>query len=499
MLEKTHRVRTGDRGPPEGSEIHTIEQLGPKMSKMQNGNLVCYDVPIARTGWMVYLAGEVPLEADPETGYIRVYRGPDDLFHPNTVGSFMGAAVTDEHPEDDVDPDNWKKLAFGFATTNVRRGEGDDADVLFADLIITDASLIESILGGKREVSCGYEADYTQVSPGVGNQTNIIGNHIALVEKGRCGPRCAIGDRQPTKEPPMTNRVKLITKDRRAALRKLFRDAEGLLEETADPGMDDTDSDIGGTHIHIHTNGTSGQGQSVAEDLGDTPPNEDGPGFQSKDEGGGDPIEQRLATLEQGLQQLSGSVAQLAEAVQAMTGGTPSGDEMPDDLGEEDGEKPAPTADEGVDMPGGKPAVTASTGDSAALGTSFKQLLSDIEILVPGFRAPTFDAKAKRASTIDKMCNLRRRVLDSCYSTVAGKQIIDSVAGQEIDTSKMSCQQVAQVFRASVGAKKLLTNRSTTGDASQVPVVSGTAPKAVTISDLNKANAEFWNKQGVKA
>ncbi len=68
-------------------------------------------------------------------------------------------------------------------------------DILLADLLITDKAAIESVRAGLREVSCGYDADYEQIEPGRGRQRNIIGNHVALVEKGRCGSRCAIGDK----------------------------------------------------------------------------------------------------------------------------------------------------------------------------------------------------------------------------------------------------------------------------------------------------------------
>ena len=44
------------------------------------------------------------------------------------------------------------------------------------------------------EVSCGYDADYEQTEPGRGTQRNIIGNHVALVTRGRAGPRVAIKD-----------------------------------------------------------------------------------------------------------------------------------------------------------------------------------------------------------------------------------------------------------------------------------------------------------------
>ena len=41
------------------------------------------------------------------------------------------------------------------------------------------------------------QSRYT-VEKGIGRQTNIIGNHVALVVKGRAGSRCAIADKDGT-------------------------------------------------------------------------------------------------------------------------------------------------------------------------------------------------------------------------------------------------------------------------------------------------------------
>ena len=68
-------------------------------------------------------------------------------------------------------------------------------------MIIFDGETIRDIEMGKREVSCGYNPEYSQLlTPdgepiqGEGEQENIIYNHLALVENGRCGAKCAIQD-----------------------------------------------------------------------------------------------------------------------------------------------------------------------------------------------------------------------------------------------------------------------------------------------------------------
>lgn len=477
------------------SIVLTVEQLGPKRAKTPSGAMICYDVPIARTGWMIYAPGQVPISPSPDhPDYIRVYRGPDELFRPETIASFAGVAITDDHPDDAVNPENWQTLSHGFSLHNIRRGEGEYDDCLMADIIITSSRLIQAVEDGLREVSCGYEADYEEESPGVGLQSNIIGNHIALVEKGRCGPRCAISDRATETKgtPTMGTRVKLHQRQR-TALRRLVEDAESLLEESSDPGSmpDDGDDDTGGTHIHIHAGGaTSGGDPAPSGDPADIA------AAPSKDEdpdAGGDPIEARFQAIE-------GQIAQLTELVKQALGG---GDGAPPPSKDSDEEAPPegdPTKDADEEDEDAK-----MTTDSAALANSYQSLIADAEVLVPGFRVPTFDSKAKRKVTVDNMCQLRRRVLDTCLLTTPGKQLVDSVAGADFSPTKATCAAVATAFKAAAGAQRLLNNRKATGDAGTVPNhLLGHQPipgsgKIVTVQDLNKLNAEFWAKQGVTA
>jgi len=514
------RATTGDRGPPDQRiEIPITEQIGPNMSRTRHGNLLCRNVPIARVGWMAYGPDETPIQAGPD-GIARVYRSAEELFKPETIGSFMGAAVVDEHPDEDVSPKNWKQLAQGFSLDNVRRGEGEDADVLLADLIITDEKLIEAVLNGKREVSCGYDADYTATADGEGTQSNITGNHIALVEKGRCGPRCAIGDQafiDPNrKETKMATSAKTgkpasaRTGDKRAQVRALFekatRDAEMLMGNNADPeegegaasGETEDESNVGtkgpggATHIHIHAGGS-----------GNTPGTHEGMEKVTSDEGegGNDPYEARFAALENGLSTLAAAVQKLVGA----NGGaqdeadpeTMEGEGLDEDPNLEKNGSQNFTEDEGAEPTGmnNNPAGASRTGDSAALATGYQALLAQAEILVPGFRAPTFDSKQTRTKTIDSMCALRRKVLDMAYSTAQGKQIIDSVSGvKTLDMAKMNCQETATLFRAAAGAKGLLNNRQATGDSGtpgkQTQQAQARGP--MTIAQLNEANAKFW-------
>ena len=103
------------------------------------GYLLCLNVPVARTGMQEYLPEELGLGSGP--GFIQVYRPEEEVFAPETMASFEAVPVTNDHPRDGVDLDNIRRLQAGHAQ-NVRRGSGEEADLLLADLVITDERLM---------------------------------------------------------------------------------------------------------------------------------------------------------------------------------------------------------------------------------------------------------------------------------------------------------------------------------------------------------------------
>lgn len=258
---------------PDRLEFYTDEQLGTHQSMTPEGFLLVRDVPIARTGIMKYADGEVPVSAGND-GIIYISRDPDQVFAPEAIASFNGKPVTDEHPPEKVTPENWKRYAIGDVI-NPRRGDGVqlDNDFLYADLLIKDADAIAAVRAGKREVSAGYDAEYEELAPGQGRQKDIIGNHVALVDKGRCGPRCAIGDSAMPLTSALRNRI----------IRAITADA-GLVEELEKvPDMmgsagDAASTDQNGHHVTINVHGGKpstdadedeggGNGGSSSEDI----------------------------------------------------------------------------------------------------------------------------------------------------------------------------------------------------------------------------------------
>ncbi|OQC73046.1 MAG: hypothetical protein BWX45_00704 [Deltaproteobacteria bacterium ADurb.Bin002] len=225
---------------------YITEQLSEHIGETPEGFLLCRDVPLTRTGVFEYTASEVPVEASFD-GTVKIQRDEDEVFAENTIASFEGKPVTINHPEGMVTPENWSELAHGVVQ-NVRRGDGEQADLLLGDILITTEKGIELVKSGLREVSCGYDAQYEQIEKGKGKQREIIGNHVALVTKGRAGSRCTIQD-SGDKENAITTKediYKMKAKDlfKRIFPKSRFADAladEDLGEPAPVEGMDDVE------------------------------------------------------------------------------------------------------------------------------------------------------------------------------------------------------------------------------------------------------------------
>ena len=190
-------------------------RLSENISRREpEGYLLCLNVPVARTGTQEYLPGELGLTG---SDLVPVERPEAEVFSPETIASFEGMPVTNDHPPEGVDVSNIRALQKGHAH-NIRRGSGEESDLLLADLIITDPHLIALILDeGKREISCGYTYELCEEN-GRYIQRKIRGNHVAVVDAGRAGPRVSIKDEHPVQISDLGNRCRATgARDCRAA------------------------------------------------------------------------------------------------------------------------------------------------------------------------------------------------------------------------------------------------------------------------------------------
>lgn len=173
------------------SKAYFGSRISDHILKTPEGFLICKDVPIARTGTQQYRGCE--FGGPVADGIYNVQRPEAEVFDRAAVASFEGKPVCDEHPEEDVTPDNYGQYMKGVCR-DVRRGDGDLSNCLVADLVIYDADLIGKIEAGKREISCGYDCLWNPTSDSSYDQLEIRGNHVAVVDRGRAGHKVAIRD-----------------------------------------------------------------------------------------------------------------------------------------------------------------------------------------------------------------------------------------------------------------------------------------------------------------
>ncbi|MFW1705934.1 DUF2213 domain-containing protein [Acinetobacter baumannii] len=436
--KKTIDQKTVDR-----SEIYTTGQLGRTREITPEGYLLCRDVPIARIGTLMYADGEVPVAAD-NTGLIIIYRGEEVLFDPITIASAEGKPVTDDHPADWVTPDNWKELSKGFGK-DVRRGEGADSDYLMADLLVTDKETIQKVLDGKVEISLGYDADYLETSKGKGLQSNIRVNHIALVEKGRCGSRCSIGDsfmsakKTQKKEPWYQN------------LLGLKRTVDQALEE-ADKTVDSDDDD-------------------KTED--DEPDDDNG---KTNDAAINREILKTLKTLDARLVRLEKKKTKDTDDPEKKT---EDDDDDSENKTKDDGDLTEPEKAEKLD----------ESGTQTYTGDSLKEVISRAEILSPGYRMPTFDS----ANNGKAVLNTKRSVLKAAYATEDGQKAIAPFVGPNPDFDKLPTFTIDAAF---VGASELIKQQNNAKGVRSGISTRDFGRAAPTPAEINQRNREFWNKQG---
>ncbi len=168
----------------------------------ENGFKVIEAMPISVVGVFPYLGRQIDYDGEmglePNKIYY-VFRSPEELFDKEAMASFNGKPFIDNH----------EMLGKGFKPVDKRPADGtiynvrrskDMPDYLIADTNIFTEKMIKKIADGKRELSLGYRCQYVPEAgtwngiPYQFKQTNLRGNHLALVEHGRCGSSVCVCD-----------------------------------------------------------------------------------------------------------------------------------------------------------------------------------------------------------------------------------------------------------------------------------------------------------------
>lgn len=473
------------------SLFHTPEKIGPKRGRTPEGFLVCYDVPLARVGFQEYGEHEIndPAITKPPDGYFRVERVPDEVFHPDSIASWNGKPVTNEHPPDLLTPATTREYQVG-TMINPRRGtEGSDG-LLFVDMVITDPAAMLDIDAGKREVSGGYECDYFEVTPGHLRQRNILGNHGALVDEGRCGEACSIHDHGPKslafeaganirkqlreRGTEMSRILDTLSKAFKTRDDKTFEQALGaaaIVMRDEEPSV----KTEGGSHeIHLHLEGNGSKEEE------EPPPRHEDPTDAAADE-----VPPWFKKFGQEHDSRWKGLDEWRKAVDAfMKGGAR----------DEEGEKEVEGELEEEAPPGTELNDARGARDSAYLVDSFQETVAGAEVLVPGIQLPTLDRSARPRATFKDICGLRRRAIDRAAAQQETREMLAEVTNNRgINTKTATCRDVRNIFRAVVALKRAANARGATDTntgSNSHRVVGGIK----SLAALNEANAAAYTK-----
>lgn len=158
--------------------------------------------PVTKEGVFPYTGSQIDSDGtyglEPNKLY-NVYRPASELTNPDTLKSLNGIPFIDEHTMIGEGCTKYDDRPAGGILFNSRPAESGGGTVV-GDFRIFSEDLMDSIEEGKKELSLGYYCKY-KPTRGIFDglpydfvQTGIIGNHIALVEKGRMGSSVRVYD-----------------------------------------------------------------------------------------------------------------------------------------------------------------------------------------------------------------------------------------------------------------------------------------------------------------
>jgi hypothetical protein len=175
--------------------MHLQDKLTIDTKRRTGDGYLVVNARVARAdNVQLYTGAEV---GKPEMQTVRVFRPSAEVFSADTMQSFAHRPVTLGHPSTAVSAANWKDVAKGWSDGEVAR----DGEFIRVSMLLADASTIQAIDGGTRELSMGYDCtlDWTPGKSPSGEvydaiQRGIRSNHIAVVPNARGGTELRIGD-----------------------------------------------------------------------------------------------------------------------------------------------------------------------------------------------------------------------------------------------------------------------------------------------------------------
>lgn len=157
--------------------------------------------PLTKEGVFMYLGRQIDPEGDKwgldADRIYWVYRPKDEIAKDETLHSFEGVPFIDEHTMlgEGCTPTDHSNIAGVIHNIRMK------GNVMIGDFKIYSDEIKQLISKGKKQLSIGYRATFVKKT-GVFNgkaydfvQVGLVGNHVALVDNGRCGSDVRIFDK----------------------------------------------------------------------------------------------------------------------------------------------------------------------------------------------------------------------------------------------------------------------------------------------------------------
>lgn len=158
-----------------------------------------------------------------------------------------------------------------------------------------------------------------------------------------------------------------------------------------------------------------------------------------------------------------------------------------EDDGEDGDEEDLETKDTVINAETGEKLDDA--GAKLYTGDAMKVIAARAEILAPGTKVPTFDAKTTDAQRAKALCACQRKALEAAFAKDAG--IVEPFLGGR----SIGQLPVAQLNAAFMAASELMKHKNNAGSANRVQASTRDFGRTTTVSDINKLNREFWSKR----
>jgi hypothetical protein len=171
-----------------------VEDVSLSGVRMTHDGYMVADVKCARSGIQQYAGWEL---GKPAMDVVNVFRPEAAVFSKDSLQTFPGKPVTDNHPDEAVTSHNWKDYAVGSIGEDVLR----DGEHIRVPIVLMDQGIIDKVKNGQREISMGYDMELRWETGQAPDGTeyhavmdNLRMNHLAVVKTARAGHECRIGD-----------------------------------------------------------------------------------------------------------------------------------------------------------------------------------------------------------------------------------------------------------------------------------------------------------------